>query len=210
MSNFFNTLHLQVKQIFTPKRVSIIITTMSIVLLVSVAPVYIVNKLEFVYIQGRNRSILVLTYTDDRASVEQGSYAFNNVFVPFTSFAVITICTVTLVIKLRTQTRWRKRSVAAMANDKMSSRDQKVTKMVVMISSLFIACFIPVCINFIAMSVIPELSVNGRLKNTIIVFQGLGFILESTNSAVNIFIYYYMSSKYRQTLQMLLCWQKNK
>lgn len=194
---------MQVKRILTPRRVAVILGCMFGALLVSVAPVYVVNKLRMVFFPHRNKTILGLVYTEDRARVEQGSYAFNNVLVPFSAFALIIVCTIILVVKLRNQSKWRQKSTTT--GDKLSSRDQKVTKMVVMISTLFIACFVPVCINFIAMSVIPELSVDGRLRNTIIIFQGVGFILESTNSAVNIFIYYQMSTKYRRMFHQLFC-----
>lgn len=69
--------------------------------------------------------------------------------------------------------------------------------MVVLISALFIACFVPISIIFIAMCFEPEFSVYGKYKDLLCVIGGLGFMLESINSSVNIFIYYYMSTKYR-------------
>lgn len=73
--------------------------------------------------------------------------------------------------------------------------------MVIVISSLFIVCFVPVSVNFIAYMILPEFFVDGKYRNMSIFFFGLGLILESTNSATNIFIYYSMSSKYRDVFK---------
>lgn len=172
-------------------------------LLISATPVYFVNKLAMVFFPDKNSSILSLVPTENRHHVEQASFAFNNVTVPFVAFVVIIVCTLILVVKLGNQTKWRQNSAAGLQNERVSSRDKKVTKMVVVISTLFIVCFIPVSIIFIPMAVVPDFSVDGKYRNANIIFIGLGLILESANSALNIFIYYFMSSKYKEVFRDL-------
>lgn len=169
----------------------------------SVAPIYVVNRLEFKFYSARNKSILGLVFTSDRERVEKFSFAINNVCVPFTSFTVITVCTVVLVVKLRRTARWRQTSTVSDQADASTRRSQKVAKMVVMISTLFIACFIPFSIIFIAMALEPDLSLDGKYRHLIIILGGIGTVLESINSSMNIFIYYHMSSKYRSVLRQL-------
>lgn len=195
---------LQVKSIFTSKRVAIIIACLYTVLLLSAAPVYFVNKLGMVYFPSKNKSILALLGTANRKQVEKASFAFNNVIVPLSAFAVITFCTIILVLKLRSQSKWRQKSTAGPQSKHFSNRDKKVVKMVVVISTLFIVCFVPVCIIFIPMAAIPEFSVDGIYRNENTVFVGVGLIMESANSAGNIFIYYFMSSKFKEIFQNLL------
>lgn len=161
------------------------------------APVYLVNRLEEKFYPERNKSMIGLTFTEDRETVDKFSYVINNIFIPYSSFVIIVVCTVILVVKLRSNTEWRKVSANTTQADTVSARNQKVAKMVVLISALFIACFVPISIIFIAMCFEPEFSVYGKYKDLLCVIGGLGFMLESINSSVNIFIYYYMSTKYR-------------
>ncbi|XP_005100340.1 allatostatin-A receptor-like [Aplysia californica] len=190
-------LPLKVKNIITPKRVAIVIVCLFIILIASVSPVYYVNRIGPKLSQKRNRTVIGLLFTEDREEVEAISFAVNNVIVPFCAFFVVIVCTVTLVVKLRSKTKWRKETASAGKSDNFSGRDQKVTKMVMMISTLFIVCFTPVSVMFIGMTVEPELSIDGQYRNLFFILFSFGFILESTNSALNIFIYYEMSSKYR-------------
>lgn len=191
------------KNIVTPKRVSIVVVFTFIILLSSIAPVYMVLRLGWKYFPDRNRTLLGIIYTDDRERVERISYFINNVFIPFGSFIVIAICTIILVAKLRKNAKWRKASTISAQADNVSNRNQKVAKMVVMISTLFVVCFFPLSVTFIAMALEPELSMSGKHSGYLVVLVGIGFSMESINSSVNIFFYYRMSSKYRATFRQL-------
>lgn len=191
------------KNIITSKRVVVIIVCIFVVLISSVAPVYVVNKLEMIFFEAKNKTMLGLVHTSDRERVEVPTYAINNVFIPFSAFIIVIICTVTLVIKLRQKTKWRKTSTNSQQADNTSNRDMKVAKMVVSISGLFIICFIPVAINFIPMCLEKEFSINGRYRNINFITMGIGLLLESVNSTLNIFIYYHMSSRYKAVFHKL-------
>lgn len=200
----------QVKSIVTPKRVSVTICSVFIILALSVIPVYSANRLGVKFFPAKNKSLIGIVFTGDKELVEKVSYGINNVLIPFSAFLLIMICTVILVAKLQKTTKWRKTSAASAQGEVVSSRNQKVSRMVVMISVLFIICFIPVSILFIAMSVMPELSIVGKHRNIVITVGGLAVILESINSSMNIFIYYKMSTKYRNVLLSLFCGEKTK
>lgn len=197
--------YFQVKQLVTSHRVVVVIVFIFVLLTSSVTPVYLVNKLGLVVSPTRNKSVIGLIHTSDRENVQVPSYVINNVLIPFSAFIIIIICTVTLVVNLRQKTKWRKMSTSQELAQTTSNRDRKVTKMVVIISSLFIVCFVPVCISFIAMSLECEFSVGGRYQNIHIVIMGVGFLLESVNSAGNIFIYYHMSSRYNAIFWQIFC-----
>lgn len=173
------------------------------ILVVSVAPVFAVYRVGLKFSPSRNKTLTGLHYTQDRESVEKASFFVNNALIPLIAFVVIVTCTIILVIQLRNKTQWRIKSSGSAQTDKMSGRDQKVAKMVVMISCLFIACYIPMSLLFVALSLVPGFSVFGKYKNILDLLGCLSFILEAINSSVNIFIYYDMSSKYRNVLVML-------
>lgn len=194
----------------TSSRVSVLIVIVFVILLSSVAPLYVVNKLGLKFFPGRNKTLLGLVLTSDREKVERASFAINNVFIPFSAFIVVSVCTVTLVVTIRKRSAWRVKSTTATQADNITSKNQRVAKMVVVISALFIACFVPISALFVAMVIEPELSIDGTYRNTLIVVGGLGFVLESINSSVNIFIYYHMSSKYRCIFHQIFHFSRNK
>lgn len=190
----------------TRERMTAIIICVFIILFLSGAPVYAVNRLGSKDSPERNGTVLALLYLEGRETVDTIMFAVNNFFIPLTAFIVIVVCTVLLVYKLHKIVRWRQSASKVTTNS--SNRNQKVAKMVVIISVLFISCFIPLSMFMLAVAFEPELSLNGKYLNIGLILVGLGFVLESINSSVNIFIYYIMSSKYRVTFRVLFCQEK--
>lgn len=200
----------KVKTLVTTRRVTIITACVFVILIASVAPIYVINRLEWQFLPDRNKTQIVLVFSNNRDRVEKISFAFNNTFVSAFSFVVIAGCTITLVIKLQSKTKWREKATANTQSDNASRRNQKTTKMVVMISVLFIACFVRIAVIFVVMTVETRISIDGTYRNTAMVLGGLGFMLESINSSTNIFIYYYMSSKYRATFQQIFVYRQKR
>lgn len=192
----------QIKSVFTPKIMTIIIFCIYAISVLIAAPSYSVNRLGFKFSPQRNKSVLGIVFVGTRENVEKISVAINNVSVPLVAFTIIVVCTMTLSLGLRRATKWRKQSAQASA-DKISSRNQKVANMVVMISTLYICCFIPVNILTVLFAYEPDISLGGKYFSLTIILSSFGLILESINSSVNIFIYYRMSSKYRDTLHKI-------
>lgn len=77
--------------------------------------------------------------------------------------------------------------------------------MVVMIAALFIGSYITVITNCIAINLVPGFTINGKLRHLLNVIGGLGFFMEAVNESMNIFIYYHMSSKYREAFHETFC-----
>ncbi|CAG5115104.1 unnamed protein product, partial [Candidula unifasciata] len=115
----------QIKVLITPKRASIVIILVFVVLIFSMAPVYVVNRLGWRFFPEKNKTLLGLIHTQDREKVEKISFAINNAFVSFTAFVVILVCTVMLVVKLHKLTVWRRKSVLITQSDTISTKNQK-------------------------------------------------------------------------------------
>lgn len=152
----------------------------------------------------RNKTLLGLLSTSDREEVEKVTFAINNFIIPFAAFFVIIICTAVLVINLRRGTEWRKSSVSSVKADVLY-RNQKVSKMVVMISTVFISCFVPFSTIMLVVALQPDLSVNSKNFDISVAVCGIVSLLESLNSSLNIFIYYNMSGNYRRTFNNIFC-----
>lgn len=193
----------KVKQVVTPQRVFFTIVCIYVLFISSGAPVYVVNRIQLKFFPMRNKTVLGLVHLDYPDNVENISYIINNVLFPFAAFLVIIVCTVILVVHLQNKSRWRRSTATSTQSLNACNRSDRVAKMVVMISVIFIACFTPLSINFIAMTIEPELSLGGKYVNVLLTIMGVGFALEAVNSSVNIFIYYYMSSRYRGVFHQL-------
>lgn len=165
-------------------------------------PLYEVNKLEMRFIPKLNRTLLSLVFTENREEVEKTSFIINNFTIPFLAFMTIVVCTAILVLSLGKRTSWLQ-SVKTTATDELSTRNRRVAKMVVMISAIFSSCFVPVTIIMMIAAFDPRFGVGGKYFYLNIVTGGTAVLLEAVNSSVNIFIYYHMSSKYRQTFLLL-------
>lgn len=176
--------------------------------MVSISPFYFVNKIGMKFSPVRNKTLLGLVYSGEREIGEKVCFTVSNVFLPLIAFVAVVICTVTLVVSLRNKTKWRKISTLAGKTDNTGNRDQRVTRMIVCISILFIVCFLPITVVIFAILAEPGFAIDGKYKNTVIAVSGIGFALEAANSASNIFIYYHMSSKYRETFRQTILREK--
>lgn len=202
----------QVRHIVTHRRVIGTLVAIYLFSFVTIAPLYVVNRLDLKFYPKRNKTLIGLVSTADREPVDKFLYGLNNVVIPVLLFVVVITCTTFLVIKLHSKAEWRQKSTNSSQADTVSKRNKRVAKMVVMISAIFIACFIPVSITFLGMCLEPGLSVDGTYRNTLVLIGGVCIFCESLNSSVNIFIYYSMSRNYRDIFHQMFhikndkCW----
>ncbi|CAL1546903.1 unnamed protein product, partial [Lymnaea stagnalis] len=187
---------LKVKTTLTPRRTVVIIVAIFFVLICSTIPPYTVDFFAMKFYPTRNRSLIGLEFRLNRDDVERVTFAFNNVY-GYIGFVIVIGCTVVLVTKLNSKTKWRQETAHAGKSANASTRDRKVVKMVVMISALFIVCFLPITVVFFGTMVVPEFGLVGRHENLYHVVCSFGYGLETINSSVTIFIYLKMSSKYK-------------
>lgn len=169
----------------------------------SAAPIYSVNSLVPTFFPAINKTIIALAFTKDRDRVEQITLTISNLLIPLCAFITIIVSTLVLSIQLRSKTKWRKQTANTEQADRVSIRNHKVAKMVVIISTMFIICSVPNTAIILAIPFEPALFLNGKYLNVTIVISGFSYVMESINSSTNIFIYMKMSSKYRVTFRKL-------
>ncbi|XP_005090756.1 uncharacterized protein LOC101854920 [Aplysia californica] len=185
--------------IMTPRRTKIIIIFIFALMFSVFAPFYYVNRLVWAFDEARNATILKIQYTKEKEIVETVTFFIHSVTFSIFSFVFVILCTVVLIVKLNSKTKWRKATAAKGANtaEGVGVKDKMVVKMVTFISSIFIICFVPGTLIFLFMALEPEFSHGGRYKNIYFVVWSFSFVMETVNSSVNIFVYLKMSSKYR-------------
>lgn len=173
---------------------------------VSAVPIFFANKLGMRFSPTRNRTIYGVIFSEDREAVERICISINNFFIPLGSFLIIVVCTIILTIQLHMKNKWRRTTIVAAHVDRVSNRNQRVAKMVLIISTLFIVCFAPTTVVMLAVSFLPDIRLTGKYRNFALLIAEFSSTMENVNSSMNNFIYYHMSSKYRETfLKIFSC-----
>ncbi|KAH9514620.1 hypothetical protein Btru_023108 [Bulinus truncatus] len=193
------SLPLKVKSILTPRRTVVIVTLIFTCIIAIAIPGYTVYSLGINFYPARNRSLIGLVFQGNRATVEAIAFA-STIVLCYVAFLVVVACTVILVIKLNNQTKWRQVSSSAAPEGtatSQTSKDRRVVKMVVTISTMFIVCYMPITLVLIGTMAVPEFGMIGRYENLYHAISSFGYSMESINSSMSIFVYLRMSSKYR-------------
>lgn len=130
------------------------------------------------------------------------SNTFLCIFLPVINFVIVIAATVMTVVKLTSARRWREKT----SSSNRGSRDHQAgaTKMLVVVSSLYIVTMTPYVAAIITRLVVPDFSPYGRyylLYNAVLVIADRISLL---NDAVNVFVYLAQSSRFRSVLHEYL------
>ncbi|XP_059178756.1 uncharacterized protein LOC131957923 [Physella acuta] len=197
---------LRVKAVLTNKRVAATMTLIFLLVIAGTLPVFYSNRPALRFYPKLNRTLFGIYYSWDSDLVDNITFMFNIVISTFGSFIAVIACTVVMVTELNKKTKWRQKSATSKFNSgksKISNKDVKVVKMVKLLSMVYIVCAGPTFVNTLWSIFDSEFSpfdVNRR-QNLFLVFFMFSFLLESFNSSLSIFVYYFMSSRFRQTFQ---------
>ncbi|XP_005098158.1 growth hormone secretagogue receptor type 1 [Aplysia californica] len=194
---------LKVKTMITVKRTAIALVSIYVAMIGALLPVFYALRLEPIFSPLKNETKFRTVYIPNGFAIESAVFLIN-AFSQFVSFIVVIICTIILVQALISKSKWRKSTSSFGDHDSFSNRDKKVVKLVLFIAIIFIVCFLPSAINFLASSLEPEFNTYGKYGDLFVLMWSFSANLSATNSAVNIFVYYKMSSKYKQILDKML------
>lgn len=202
------TLPLKIKQLITPRRTTVIICIIYILIILSFQPEYATSYLGWKFDVKANKTLIGLLFRSSRKDVEGVTFILFGI-LGFLSFVAVITFTLLLVIQLNKKTKWRKNAnLEKLQSEIISNRDRRTVSMVVVIATVLIVCYTPGVVVSMATFCEPEFSVIGRYAN--VYFTGWSFVVtfESFNSSINILLYYHMSSKYRETFYLTFpCWK---
>lgn len=197
---------LKVKDIITPFRTKVIILVIFTLMIGLFTPFYFVNHLVWAHNQLRNTTILTLAYSENRIIVETITFPIHSVMLPVVCLLCVIIFTVILIFELNKKQKWRHSSSSASAKpETASAKEKKVVKMVILISIIFIICYTPATVNFFCMAYNPDFSFTGKYVNVFFVVWSLTALVQTVSFSVNIFVYFFMSSKFKTTLLKTVC-----
>ncbi|CAL1538691.1 unnamed protein product, partial [Lymnaea stagnalis] len=209
------TVPLKVKAIITPRLVKRFVVLAFVAVTVAQSPSFYTSSLEWVLDEGRNRTVLARVVRAMSEETDAVTYSVNLVS-PFASFALVLASTVVTAVQLKQKSQWRMKSASAggvvmpasgsgvKAALPAPSKDQKVVKMVVVLSVVFIVSFLPTNVIHIFYCTIVD---SPHLLAVYIVYISVTFsfikVLECFNASISIVLYYLMSSKYRSSFVKL-------
>lgn len=194
---------LKIKQIVTPRNTTVIICVIYILNIASFLPEYATAYYDWKYFQNKNMSLLGLYFSSDHSDVEGLVFCLYSI-LGFASFVAVIAFTLVLVVELNRKSKWRmKASIEKRQVETMSNRDKKTMSMVAMIATVLIICFAPGVAVSMVTFLHSEFSIIGEFVNMFFVMWSFVFVSETINSSINIFFYYQMSMKYRETFQEL-------
>lgn len=207
-----------VKYLLTRKVVTIVMVALSIISFSSLAVTYAARRIVWVYSSKFDAVIATEVYADPSTTD-----AFNNYYSVVlmvwvvASLVLQSICTVIITYHLNKASKFRSQSSNAVVastdvnkqkddsekNAKMSSRDKHVTKMLLVIIVFNIAALLPTVISAIGKLAEPEFYVFRRYHNFFITRFYFLSLCEFLNAAANPFVYYVMSSSFKNTFHSI-------
>ena len=125
--------------------------------------------------------------------------------IPGLAISVVTTTTIITAMKIRQAAAWRAGTSSASggSSSPMSPREVALTKMLIGSSVLFIGCITPLAFSHAIWLFLPEMKAGRRHHNFYMTGLWILQVFSSLNSANNIFVYYTMGSRYRETFWAL-------
>lgn len=171
--------------------------------MLSFEPEYQISYIDWRFDVSMNTTILGLFSRSDTESL-QGVSFFLYAVLGFASFVTVIVFTLVLVLQLNKQSKWRTMAnIERSRTESISTRDKRSMAMVVMIAGVLIVCYTPGVIVSSVAFFEPEFGIVGRYANYFFTSWSFVFIFEAFNSSVNIFLYYSMSTNYRETFRLI-------
>ena len=222
------TIPLKVKWLLTPQVTLIACLVMSIGVFGAFAVMFAVYDIVWTWDATLNGTIAIYKKNDFYLTHEGPLFKYYNlsgILWPLASFVVIFIATIIIVVKLREGSKFRaqnKSNVQEGSNSEgpkgqsksaqqqnLLRRDRQVVKMLLVIILIYIACLAPRIAHYLTKYIVYDFYFLRRLHY---LFDFVGYwlmVADSTNGAVNFFVFYRMSSSFRITFRAMFCHAKD-
>ena len=147
-------------------------------------------------------------YLYNRQAIDMLEFIFISPVLPITTFVVVSLSTAITIVQLRLALAWRASTssgggeAGSEGGKRLSQQQAALTKVLVLVSCLYIACSAPSVAMAVTRFAVPEDGFKpwGRYANTFFATHDVAYTLAAVNSSFNFFIYLWRSSRFRQTL----------
>ncbi|KAK6979619.1 P2Y purinoceptor 8 [Biomphalaria glabrata] len=191
---------LKIKTMITTRRMVVIIVAVDLMHVLTLVPEYVTVTLTWRFFPSRNRTLLSLGIRDGSA---KGVTFLLHFILAFLGQVLVIIFTAILTLHLKRQTSWRQtvtKEIVKKNKKSFSSRDKKSMILVVVIASVLIVCYSPSILCLVTF-ILPEFYVGGKLFPLFRDAWAFAYLFAILNSGINIFIFYNVSSNYKNTFK---------
>lgn len=197
---------LSVRRLIRPHRVVTSIVAVYGITLISVVPVFASSHLGYEFSYTKNTTIYGLILSPHTINTIQVMNLLNN-SIQIIVFCIVALTTTKLVHKLSAMSKWRKANASAANN--VSSRDKKVTRMVISNAVSFIVSSIPILAIRFTSTFSSGLLRSEYYRNLMTVLAAAAFLTQTVHSTIRIFVYITTSSNYRRSIGTLFVFRNS-
>ncbi|RUS91456.1 hypothetical protein EGW08_000780 [Elysia chlorotica] len=216
---------LKVKWMLTPKVTLMACLTISVVVFGAFAVMFGIYDIIWVHDYTINATIAIAIKNEFYYKHDGPLFVYYNlsgILWPLAAFVVILVATIIIIYKLKKGSKFRmgQSSISTQHKDasaqnktdeqqkqrqNLLKRDRQVVKMLLVIIIIYIACLAPRIAHYLAKYVIYDFYFLRR-HHHLFEFVNYGIMLaDSSNGAVNFFVFYRMSSSFRATFRSMAC-----
>ena len=141
-------------------------------------------------------------YFRNKAMINALNSVFYGVLLTIGCPIIVLIMTIITSVRLTQIVRWRSQTSSS-----LSSKEVGVTKMLIALSIEFFGLSIPIIVLRVVPVFEPRLRGGGEFANSFYVLAALSEMCSYVSSSVNLFVYYFTGTKFKQTLQGLFHWK---
>ncbi|XP_005110706.1 uncharacterized protein LOC101861916 [Aplysia californica] len=201
---------LHVKRMLKPKRTFVIVLFIYALVISTIMPVYVGYHLTWKFSPQDNATVFGLVMSQNAPQLEYITY-IATVVLQMSSFILLILLTSALVIMLKKKSEWRKQTSSLSENKTTTSRrDRSAIRLVVMVACILIGFLTPGTVLFLTTIFEPHFNIGGDYEVHFYVAWTVVSFCEVANSSLNIFVYYNMNTKYRETFLSIFCLHKKK
>ena len=195
---------LKVKSIFNKKTTFAAMCIITLWGITCFIPYLSTQELKWSFDPQYNTTRLIRQMTETRVHVR---YFINTVVLgiqPITAQIVISVCTVTLIVKLKKlSTKFGNKTTQPNVNMGKVKKERTLIKMVISVAAIFIMCNLPCCIVSVVRFINPSFDVGGDDQEMYYLLLEILFCFVSLNASVNTVAYYKCNSVYRQMFKSM-------
>ena len=183
-------LRIQVKEICTPKR------TLSLIL------VMVIYQMTFIFLLFLDPGPPYDVLGETKSIYFMSSFSL----LSFVCFFFVVVSTTLLVVRLKQNLEWRNEAAKQSSKSSGNPKEIKAARSVVAICTIFIMCFTPNVALVLTSLVYPKFNQHDPYLGTLMIaLHAICTMLQVLSSAVNIVVYYRMSTKYREVFNSMYC-----
>lgn len=206
----------KVKELFTTRRLILFNLSFVVVALACVCPAFATQGLQWAFDPVTNRTRLVLWLSPNRPGVEIFVERFNGMVVPLLAQILITGSAGFMVKGIKKSVDFRKEaamtpaSISAQTTSRSTKRNKtmthgstKITQVVILLAIIYFVCNLPTLVVLLLRVLIPDTDAGRQQRSLYSILYAIVTLFSLINSSVNIFAYYYVSSRYKHQIRVL-------